>query len=177
MARIGRPPTPADKQVTVIRLQKQHVEMLDQVIRERAERDLRAVVTTDPERKIPGTDTTTWKSRIEEPNYSSERRKLVAILIEQELTNDELYPTRVLPKVPRGIYSDIELVEISDWAEKASAHMDESAPLAVKRVLIQNKLRKMERDLPPEEYIEKLSRVTQDVTDERRGPNADEETP
>ena len=168
MAKTGRPPTPEDEQVTVIRHQKRHVEMLDRVIRDRAERDLRAVVTTVPEHKIAGTEITTWRSKIEEINYSSERRKIVATLIEEGLTNDELFPTRVLPKVPRGPYSDLELLEISEWAERESMRLNESAPLAVKLVLARNKLRKMDRELPREEYLEKLQAATQDVTDERR---------
>ena len=166
MARIGRPQTPKDEQVTVIRHQKKHVDMLDRVIHERAERDLRAVVTVEPERRIPGTEMTTWRSHIEEIQYSSERRKLVAILIEEGLTTDEFYPTRVLPKVPRGPYSDLELVAISDWAERESERLTASAPLAVKLVLARNKLRKMERELSREKYLEKLSAVTQPAPEE-----------
>ena len=177
MARTGRPPTPKEEQVTVIRHQKRHVEMLDRVIRERAERDLRAVVTTVPERRIPGTEITTWRSHIEKINYSSERRKLVAMLIEEGLTNEELYPTRVLPKVPRGHYSDFELLEISEWAERESVRLTKRAPLPVKLTLAKNKLRKMERELPREEYLEKLRAATKDVMNERRGPDADKKTP
>ena len=118
MARAGRPPTPEDEQlVTVIRLMNKHVEMLDTVIRERSERDLKCVVVTEPERKVPGTDVTVTRSRVEEINYASERRKLVAELIEQALTTEALYPARVAPNVPPGPYSTVELVGISTWAQ------------------------------------------------------------
>ena len=53
MARAGRPPTPEDEQlVNVIGLMNKHVEMLDRVIRERSERDLKCVVVTEPERRV-----------------------------------------------------------------------------------------------------------------------------
>ena len=176
MKRTGRPPTPKDEQVTVVRLPNRHVALMDQIIRERSERALRAVVNIVPEHKIPGTEITTWRDRVEAINYSSERRELLTLLIEEGLTTDELFPTRVLPKVPRGPYSEMELVQISDWAEGESLRLTENAPLPVKIVLTRNKLRKMERDLSPEEYLEKLRDVTQDVPEERRVSNDDEKT-
>ncbi|MCY4508879.1 MAG: hypothetical protein OXG35_18270 [Acidobacteria bacterium] len=175
MAKIGRPPKPEDEQVTVIRHQKRHVEMLDRIIRDRAERDLRAVVTTVPEHKIPGTEITAWSSKIEEINYSSERRKLVATLIEEALSDGEFYPTKVLPKVPRGTYSDMDLLKISDWAERESMRLTESAPLPVKLALARNRLRRMERELSREEYIERVYRMAEGAP-KRRERDDDEKT-
>lgn len=161
MARAGRPPTPEDEQlVTVIRLMNKHVEMLDRVIRERSERDLKCVVVTEPERKVPGTDVTVTRSRIEEINYASERRMLVAELIEQALTTEALYPTRVAPNVPPGPYSTVELVGISTWAKQGSLRLTASAPLPVKLVLQRNKLRQMQRELPQEEYLKRVQAAT-----------------
>ena len=97
MRKTGRPPTPEKEQVTVIRLQKKHVDMLDKVIRERAERDLDDV-KLGPEERMSGTDVSTWTSYVEPINYSSERRKLVAMLIEKGVSDDALYPTRVVPR-------------------------------------------------------------------------------
>ena len=130
MARVGRPPTPEDEQlVTVICLMNKHVDMLDREILERAERDLRSVVVTQPETKIPWTNVTVTTSRVDEINYASERRKLVGDLIEQALTTELRYPTSVVPNVPPGPYSDLELFGISDWAGQESVRRTASAPV------------------------------------------------
>lgn len=163
MARMGRPPTPKDQQMTTIRHQNRHVEMLDRIIR--GERDLTSVFNS-PERKLPGTEITTWTSRIEEIDYSSERRKLVARLIEQALSDDEYYPTKVLPKVPRGPYDDMDLMVISTWAEEEAIRLTESAPVPVKLALARNKLRRMERELSREEYVERVHRMAEDALKE-----------
>ena len=118
MAKVGRPPTPEDEQlVTAVRLMNKHVAMLDRVIRERSQRDLRSVVT-GPEQEIPGTNMTVADCHIAGINYASERRKLVAALIEQALGTEALYPTSVRPDVPPGTYSDMELEGISGWAKQ-----------------------------------------------------------
>ncbi len=160
MARVGRPPRPEDEQlVTAFRLMNKHVDMLDRVIRELSPRDLRSVVT-GPEREIPGTNVTVADSRIEEINYASERRKLVAALIEQALTTEALYPTSVGPNVPPGPYSNVELAGISTWAKQESLRLTASAPLPVKLVIERNKLRQMERKLSQEQYLKQLQAVT-----------------
>ena len=161
MARVGRPRTPEDEQlVNVIRLMKKHVAMLDRVIRERSERDLRWVVATQPEHKYAGTNVSVTGARIEEINYASERRKLVGELIEQALNTEALYPTSVGPAVPPGPYSNVELAGISGWAEQESLLLTASAPLPVKLVLERNKLRRMERELSPEEFLKQLQTAT-----------------
>ncbi|MCY4634651.1 MAG: hypothetical protein OXG04_09135 [Acidobacteria bacterium] len=174
MARAGRPPTPEDEQlVNVIRLMNKHVELLDRVIRERSERDLNCVVVIEPERKVPGTDVTVTRSRIEGINYASERRKLVAELIEQALTTEALYPTRVAPNVPPGPYGTVELVGISTWAKQESLRLTESAPLPVKLVLERNKLRRMQRQLPQEDYLKRVQAATRAALE----TDDDEKTP
>ena len=169
MAKAGRPPTPADEQVTAIRLKNRHIEMLDSVIRARSERDMQWVVATRPKRKIPGTEVTVQRSRIEEIDYSSERRKLVAKLIEQTLTTEALCPTEVRPSVPPGPYSTVELAGISIWAKQETLRMTGSAPLAVKLVLEDNRLSQMKRELPPEEYLKRVQAAT------RAAPEADDD--
>ena len=173
MARVGRPPRPEDEQlVTACRLMKKHVDMLDRVIRERSPRDLRSVVT-GPEYEIPGTNVTVADARIEEINFASERRKLVAALIEQALTTEALYPTSVGPNVPPGPYSNVELGGISAWAHQESLRLTASAPLAVKLVLERNKLRQMERELSPEEYLKQLQATTGTAPDDDVGTGRD----
>ena len=160
MAKGGRPPTPEDEQlVTVIRLMNKHVAILDRVIRERSERDLNCVIS-ERETTIPGTNVTVTNSRTEGLNYATERRKLVAEIIEQALTPEALYPTSVGPNVPPGPYSNVQLVGISAWAEKESRRLTENAPPAVQLVLERNKLRKMERELPQKEFLERLRAAT-----------------
>ena len=166
MRKTGRPPTPEKEQVTVIRLQKKHVDMLDKVIRERAERDLDDV-KLGPEERMPGTDVSTWTSYVEPINYSSERRKLLAMLIEKGVSDDALYPTRVVPPVPRAPYSNIDLAAIAEWAAVESKRLTESAPEAVQAVLTRNTLRKLERELPRKEYLERLKVVTYAAPEER----------
>ena len=166
MKKIGRPPTPEKEQVTVIRLQKQHVDLLDKVIREHAERDLDAV-KIGPEERVPGTNVSSWTSYVEPIKHSSERRKLVAMLIEKWLTDDALYPTRVLPAVPRGPYSNVDLAEIASWVAVESKRLTESAPEAVQDVLARNKLRMMKRDLGRKEYLERVKVVTYAAPEER----------
>ena len=158
----------------MIRLTNEHVEVLDKVIRERAERDLGAVVVVEPWQKIPGTKVKAQRTRIKEIDYSSARRELLASLIEENLTDAVLNPTTVLPRVPRGPYSDLELVDISTWAEQESLRMTETAPPAVQLVLTRNKLRRLERELPPEEYMEKLRAVTRAAAE---AADDDEKTP
>ena len=160
MARIGRPPKPAREQVTTIRLKNKHVEMLDRVIRERSERDMQWVVQTGPERKIPGTEITETTYRVEEIDYSSERRKLLAKLIEQTLTAEALYPTEVRPHVPPGPYSNVQISGISSWEREETLRLTESAPLPVELVLEDNKLRRMKRELPQEEYLKRVQTAT-----------------
>lgn len=159
MARIGRPPKPEKEQVTVIRLKRKHVDLLDDVIRERVQRDLSAV-HVEPEQQVPGTDVTRFTSHIEPIDYAVERRKLVATLIEEGLKDDVLYPTRVLPDVPRGPYSSMDLVEISSWAGREGKRLTERAPGAVQEVLARNRLRRMRREMPREEYLKRLKVVT-----------------
>ena len=142
----------------MIRLQKKHVDMLDEVIRQRAERDLGAVYT-EPEQKVPGMNVTSWHSHIEPINYSKERRELVAMLIETGLKDDELYPTKVLPKVPRGRYRDTDLMQISVWAEIEGRRLTKEAPVAVQAVLAENRLHKIQRKMP-DDYVDWLSAVT-----------------
>jgi len=158
MKKAGRPPTPEKDQVIVIRLQKRHVDMLDAVIRRRAERDLGSV-HTGPEQKVPGMNATTWQTRVEPINYSKERRELMAMLIETGLTDDELYPTKVLPRVPRGRYRDVELLEVSVWAEKEGKRLTQKAPAPVQRVLAENRLHEIQRKMP-DDYVGWLSAVT-----------------
>ena len=158
MKKAGRPPTPKKEQVTVIRLQKKHVDMLDKVIRQRAERDLGAVYT-EPEQKFPSMGVTGWRTHVEPINYSKERRELVAMLIEEGLKDDVLYPTKVLPKVPRGRYRDVDLLEISNWAQEKGRQLTESAPKAVRAVLAENRLHTIQRKMP-DGYVDWLSAVT-----------------
>ena len=160
MARMGRPPTPAREQVTTIRLKKKHVEMLDKVIRERSERDMQWVVRTGPELKIPGTEVTLTTYRIEDIDYSSERRRLLAKLIEQTLTTEALYPTEVRPLVPPGPYSNVQITGISTWERQETLRLTESAPIPVKLVLEDNKLHRMRRELPLEEYLKRVQTAT-----------------
>ena len=174
MARMGRPPTSEKAQVTVIRLTNEHVEVLDKIIREKAERALGAVVIVEPWRKVPGTKVKAQRVRIKEIDYSSARRELLVSLIEENLTDAVLNPTRVLPRVPHGPYSDLELADISTWAEQESLRMTETAPPAVQLVLTRNKLRRLERELPPEEYMQKLGAVTRAAAE---AADNDEETP
>ena len=174
MAKGGRPPTPEDEQlVNVIRLTNKHVAMLDRVIRERSRRDLSCVVT-EPEQEVPGTNVTVRTSRVDGINYVSERRKLVAELIEQTLTTAVLYPTRVSPVVPPGPYSNVELLgTISSWAEQESLRLTASAPLPIKLVLERNKLRHMERELSPKEYLKQLQATTGTAPDDDVGTGRD----
>ena len=165
MAKVGRRPTPQKEQVTVIRLKNKHIQMLDEVIRDRVQRDL-AAVQIEPERQIPGTNVTTFASHIEPIDYSKERRDLVATLIEQALKEDALYPTRVLPTVPRGPYSSMDMVEISSWAGTESKRLTESAPGTIQEVLARNRLRKMKREMPREEYLKRLKVVTYTMSEE-----------
>ena len=166
MTKIGRPRTPEKEQVTVIRLQKKHVDMLDKVIRERAVRDLDAV-NIGLEEPVPGTDVSSWTSYVEPINYSGERRKLVAMLIEKGLTDEALYPTRVLPPVPPGPYSNVDFAAIASWAAVESKRLTASAPEAVQDVLARNRLRELKRDLPRKEYLERVRIVTYAKLEER----------
>ena len=109
--------------------------------------------SSDPRRRVPGTDASTWTSYVEPINYSSERRQLVAMLIEKGLSDEALYPTRVVPPVPRAPYSNIDLAAIAEWAAVESKRLTENAPEAIQGVFEQNKLRKMKRELPRREYI------------------------
>ena len=165
MKKVGRPPTPEKEQVTVIRLQKRHVEMLDKAIRESAERSLDDV-NTEPEKRVPGTDVSSWTSYIKPINFSVERRDLVAMLIEKGLTDDARYPTQVRPAVPRAPYSNLDLAAIAEWAAVESKRLTQNAPEAVQGVLERNRLRKLQRDLPRKEFIEKLKIVTYAVSEE-----------
>ena len=160
MARVGRPPTPASEQVTAIRLKNKHVEMLDKVIREQSERDPLRVLQIGPERKVPGTEITEKTYRVEEIDYSRERRKLLAKLIEQTLSTEALYPTGVRPHVPPGPYSNVQIYGISDWEREETRRLTESAPLPVKLVLEDNKLRQMKRELPQGEYLKRVQAAT-----------------
>ena len=160
MAKAGRPPTPAREQVTAIRLRNKHIEMLDWAIRAGSERDMQWVRSLGPERKVPGTEVIERRYRIEEIDYSSERRKLVTKLIEQTLTSEALYPTKVRPQVPPGPYNNVEMFEISHWEKQETLRLTESAPLAVKLVLEDNKLRQMKRELPREEYLKRVQAAT-----------------
>ena len=169
MAKAGRPPTPAREQVTAIRLKNKHVAMLDEVIRAHAERDMQWVRPVGPERKVPGTEVTAQRYRIEEIDFSSERRNLIAKLIEQTLTIEALYPTKVRPQVPPGAYSNVEMFGISHWEKQETLRLTESAPLAVKLVLEENKLRQMRRELPQEEYLKRVQAVT------RAAPETDDD--
>ena len=173
MAKAGRPPTPAKEQVTAIRLKNKHVEMLDRVIRARSERDMQWVRPLGPERKVPGTEVTQQRYRIEEIDYSSERRNLVAKLIEQTLTIEVLYPTKVRPQLPPGDYSNVEMFGISHWEKQETLRLTESAPLAVKLVLEDNKLRQMKRELPQEEYLKRVQAATRAALE----ADDDEKTP
>ena len=67
---------------------------------------------------VPGTNVTVTTSHVDEINYASERRKLVAELIERALSTEARYPTRVYPTVPPGPYSNVEL--LGDLARKSS---------------------------------------------------------
>ena len=158
MKKAGRPPTPEKEQVTVIRLQKKHVDMLDEVIRRFSKRDLGAVFT-EPEQEFPRMGLRGWRTHVEPINYSKERRELVAMLIENALNLDELYPTKVLPKVPLGPYRDVDLLEISNWAQEEGRHLTERAPKAVQAVLAENRLHKIQRKMP-DDYVDWLSAVT-----------------
>ena len=169
MAKAGRPPTPTKEQVTAIRLKNKHIEMLDTMIRAHAERDIQWVRPVGPEQKVPGTEVTKQRYRIEEIDYSSERRKLVAKLIEQTLTIEALYPTKVRPQVPPGAYSNVEMFGISHWEKQETLRLTDSAPLAVKLVLEDNKLRHMKRELPQEEYLKRVQAAT------RAAPEADDD--
>ena len=169
MAKAGRPPTPAKEQVNAIRLKNKHIEMLDTVIRAGAERDMQWVRPVGPERKVPGTEATAQRYRIEEIDFSSERRNLVAKLIEQTLTIEALYPTKVRPQVPPGAYSNVEMVGISHWEKQETLRLTASAPLAVKLVLEDNKLQHMKRELPQEEYLKRVQAAT------RADPEADDD--
>ena len=158
MKKVGRPPTPEGEQVSVIRLQKKHLDMLDEVIRRRAERDLGAVYT-GPEQKVPGMNVTSWQTHVEPINYSKARRELVAMLIETGLNDDELYPTKVLPRVPRGRYRDMDLLKISAWAENEGRRLTREAPAPVQQVLAENRLHEIQRKMP-DDYVDWLSAVT-----------------
>ena len=172
MKKAGRPPTPKKEQVTVIRLQKKHVDMLDEVIRQRAERDLGAVYT-EPEQKVQGMNLTSWHTHVEPINYSKERRELVAMLIETGLKDDELYPTEVLLKVPRGRYRDVDLLEIGLWARKEGRLLTEKAPETVKAVLAENRLHQIRLKMPAD-YVDWLSAVTyaklEEDDDDKKAP-------
>lgn len=61
-------------------------------------------------------------------DYSKERRELVAMLIGTGLTDHDLYPTKVLPRVPRGRYRDVDLLQISLWAETEVRRVTREAP-------------------------------------------------
>ena len=150
--------------------------MLDRVIQERSQRDLSCIIT-GPEQEVAGTNVTVRTSRVDGINYASERRKLVAELIEQALTTAVLYPTRVSPVVPPGPYSDLELLRtISSWAEQESLRLTASAPLPIKLVLERNKLRQMERELSPDEYLKQLQATTGTAPDDDVGPRRDGQT-
>ena len=186
MKKAGRPPTPEKDQVTVIRLQKKHVDMLDAVIRQRSRRDLGAVYTEREEERDPGASHTTleegvrvkgmtsWRTHVEPINYSKERRELVAKLIEDELKDDALYPTKVLPKVPRAPYLDRDLLEISIWAENEGTRLTREAPEVVQAVLADNRLHKVRRKMP-HGFVDWLNAVTYAKLEE--DDDDEEETP
>ena len=173
MARVGRPATPEDEQVTVVRIENRHVDLLDRVIREHTDRNLGSVVVTGPRWKIPGTGVTTWRSKIEGINYSRARRDLLGQIIEDAVRDEVLHPTRVLPWVPRGPYTDLDLVEISTWAEEKSIDFTQSAPIAVQLVLARNELRQKEQESSREEFLERLRAATRRASE----PGDDENTP
>lgn len=186
MKKAGRPPTPQKDQVTVIRLQKKHVDMLDEAIRQRLKRDLGAVYTEREEDRDPGTNPTTleegirmkgmtsWRTHVEPINYSKERRELVAMLIEEGLKDDLLYPTKVLPNVPRGPYRDRDLLQISIWAESEGRRLTEEAPQVVQAVLADNRLHKIRRKMP-HGFVDWLNAVTYAKLEE--DDDEEEETP
>ena len=116
--RAGRPPTPAAERVTVVRLPKGVVAVVDAVIREEAERR--------------GDDV----ARIA---YSRERRMLLGRIIEARANMESLFPMRVHPWVPPGRYSSADLVEIASWDDRQSRSLTATAPACVKEHLRINK--------------------------------------
>ena len=71
------------------------------------------------------------------------------------------------PAVPRAAYSNLDLAAIAEWAAVESKRLTQNAPEAVQDVLQRNKLRKMKRDLPRKDFIERLKVVTYAVSEER----------
>ena len=91
---------------------------------------------------------TTWQARAEPINYSKERRELVAMLIETGLSDDEFCPTKVLPRVPRGRYRDVDLVADLALGGSEGKRLTQEAPAPVQQVLAENRLHQIQRKMP-----------------------------
>ena len=140
-----------------MRLKRKHVERVDEIIRARHEQ-------TASDARAQAAALGRGESAKPPPpiNYSAERRRIVAELIENELGPSAREPTEIGIHIPPGPYNEADAEQIQRWARAQRPGLTLRAPKCVRTVLATNRLRQFKRELAPGAYLDRLQRATEE---------------
>ena len=145
----GRPSTPADQQAVPVRIERRHVEKLDEIIRAEVATVFAAGLAAAEQRGRdtlqPG-ETHYLERRV---HLATERRRLLGRIVEWYYQLHAASTVQVV--VPCWADDSIRDHEaIADWIACEELRLTTEAPHIVKVILAKNRLRRIERDDPDE---------------------------
>ncbi len=160
----GRPPTPSDEQAVMLRLERRHVAILDELVRKRARAEFSIGQRLVEQRGAADGEAYTLERRV---NLTAERRQLFGEIVEwyQRL---HAAPT---VKVVAPCESDPESRrEAAAWVEAVEARLTDEAPVGIQVALARRALGRLDR-----EDSETLVRVLRAARARRGKPGADDD--
>ena len=134
----GRPPRPADQQAVALRLERRHVEILDEIIRERIKEELKAGEMVVQNRAAADGQVYVLERQV---NLPAERRRLFGEIV-------ELYQrlhSALTVKIVAPCESDApeRKREADAWIATLEARLTDEAPVGVQVALAKRVLRRM----------------------------------
>ncbi len=140
MPKRGRPPTPDPKQTVVLRLEQQHVAILDDMIRERIPEELEAARTVVRKRATDDGKTYVLERQI---NIAVERRRLFGEIVKKHKELREALKVTVI--APCESDDPERRREAAEWVAGLESRLTDEAPVGVQVTLAKRALRRMDR--------------------------------
>ncbi len=143
MARAGRKSTPADRQAIPVGIERRHLDMVDEILKEDLREEFRVSRRAVTERAEADGKTYYLERRVHVP---SERRRLLGEMVEFYRKHRAASAIKVF--APCESNDPDERREVDEWVATWEAKLTEMAPAASQAALARNALRRMEQHDP-----------------------------
>ena len=163
MAKRGRPSTPAAQQTVVLRLEQQHVAILDTIIRQRIREELEAGRMVVQQRAAADGKTYALERQI---NLAVERRRLFGEIVELYQRLRDALTVQVI--APCESDDPERHREAADWIAGLESRLTDEAPVGVQLALARRALRRMDRQDRDPAPIARLLRAARAAGEEMR---------